>query len=144
MERPMYKKVLLPICGKNNGIRGLKAMERALTLCDGEFVLLHVTEPISQVVGGEARQELQAESNAKGLMALGPIVEKMEISNAHFHTRVEPGTIAETIVKVADEEKVDLIVMFTDGREDITDMILGTITERVVRDTDVDLLAVRH
>lgn len=138
----MYKKVILPVRGEAHGQRASLALERALKLCDGEIVLLHVTEPVAQTVGGEAREELQREKAEEGLLALAPIIEKLESAGVPFHTRVVSGTPAETIVQVADEEKADLIVMFTDGRDDLTDFLFGSITERVLRSLDVDLLAV--
>ncbi len=139
----MYSKVLLPVSGKTHGERSRKALAKALGVSAGEIVLLHVTEPISQVVGGEAHTELQREASARGLTLLCPIIETLETAGVAFHTRVEEGTPAETIVRVADEEKVDLIVMYTDGRDGLGDMLLGSITERVLRNTSVDLLAVR-
>lgn len=139
----MFKKVLLPVSGKSRGERSRKAMEKAMELCDGEIVLLHVTEPVSQVVGGVQRTDLEAQHLEHGLLVLTPIIERLELAGAAFHTRVVEGTPAETIAKVADEENADLIVMCTDGRDGFEDMLLGSITERVLRNTTVDLLAVR-
>lgn len=139
----MYKKALLPVSGKTHCARAAKALAKAKSVCDGELILLHVVQPVPQIVGGEAREELLRDGEAKGLMVMGPIIEELEAAGAHFHTRIVPGTPAETIVKIADEEKADLIVMFTDGRDDLGDMLLGSITERVLRFTGVDLLAVK-
>lgn len=139
----MYKKILLPISGKSRGDRGRKALKKAMELCDGEIIVLHVTEPISQVVGGDQREELEHQNAAEGLTILYPIIEELELSAASFHTRVVAGNPAETIVRIADEENADLIVMFTDGRDGFEDMFFGSITERVLRNTDLDLLAVR-
>ena len=139
----MYNKVLLPVSGESRGDRSRKALAKAMAVCAGEIILLHVTEPISQVVGGEAHMELEREAAAQGLTLLCPIIEILESAGAAFHTRVEAGTPAETIVRIADEEHVDLIVMFTDGRDGLGDMLIGSVTERVLRNTGVDLLAVR-
>jgi len=139
----MYKKAILPVSGEDHCKRAFIALEKARQVCDGEIVLLHVTEPVAQTVGGEAREELQREKAAQGLLALSPVIEKLECERLPFHTCVVPGIPAEAIVHVADEEKADLIVMFTDGRDGIKDMLFGSITERVLRNLGVDLLAVR-
>lgn len=139
----MYKKVLVPISGKSRGDRGRKALRKAMQFCDGELIILHVTEPIPQVVGGEQRLELERQNQAQGLLLLSPIIEELELSAAAFHTRIVGGTPAETIINVALEENADLIVMFTDGRDGLEDMFFGSITERVLRNTEIDLLAVR-
>ncbi len=95
-------------------------------------------------MGGESRLELERENRAQGMLVVTPIIEQLENAKVHFHTCIESGTVAETIVRVADEEKADLIVMFTDGREDLKDFLLGSATERVLRNTGTDLLAVRR
>lgn len=138
----MFKRVLVPVCGETRGARTQKALDRALELCDGEIILLHVTEPIATVVGGEARQELEALGKAEGTAALAPIIERLQLDKRAFHTRVVAGTIADSIVTIADEEDADLIVMYTDGRDNLSDMLLGTITERVLRNTTRNLLVV--
>lgn len=140
----MYKKVLLPVSGENQGKRSTIALKKAMNICDGVIVLLHVTEAIPQTVGGEGRQELEREQQAHGMVLLSPIIEQLEHEGRHFRTVIKSGTIAETIVAVADEEEADAIVMFTDGCDNLTDFLLGTITEHVLRNTDVDLLAVRR
>ena len=57
---------------------------------------------------------------------------------------VREGLAADTIVTVGHEEGVDMIVMYTDGRDGLADMLIGSITERVLRNTDIPLLAVRR
>lgn len=140
----MYKKALLPVSGAKGGVRAAAALERAKAVCDGEFVILHVTEPVPQTVGGEAREELRRGHAAKGLAVMAPIIERLENEGLSYHTRVEPGTPAETIVKIANEEGADLVVMCTDGRDDLGDVVFGSITERVLRNLHMDLLAVRN
>lgn len=140
----MYKKALLPVSGDNRGHRASIALKRAMEVCDGEIVLLHVTEPVPQTVGGETRFQLERDNQTQGMMVLAPIIERLEAAGAHFHTRVVGGIPADVIVNVADEEKADVIVMFTDGRDGLEDMLFGSITERVLRNlNNEDLLAVR-
>lgn len=140
----MFKKILLPVSGEVDLEKVKMTLNRALQLGGGEIVLLHVTEPISQVLGGQAREEVVKEEAARGFVVLSPIIEMLENAGAAFHTRVVAGTPAETIVQIADEEQADLIVMYTDGRDNLGDMMFGSITERVLRDTNVNLLAVRN
>lgn len=139
----MYKKALLPVSGATNGQRAAIALQKARGVCDGEFILLHVTEPVPQTVGGDARVELERDNAAQGLLVLAPIIERLETAGLKFHTRVVPGTPAETIVSVANEEGADVVVMYTDGRDGLEDVVFGSITERVLRNLGTDLLAVR-
>ena len=90
----MYKKVLLPVSGKKHGERAHQALKHALGLCSGEIILLHVTEPLSQIVGGEAHTELKREEAAKGLTLLCPLIEilgKRRRQLSHPRGRGHPG-----------------------------------------------------
>lgn len=57
--------------------------------------------------------------------------------------RVEEGLPADAIRRVAAEPPSDLIVMGTHGRTGINRLMLGSVTERVLRETSVPVLAVR-
>jgi nucleotide-binding universal stress UspA family protein len=48
------------------------------------------------------------------------------------------------ILRYADENSVDLIVMGTHGRSGVTHVLLGSIAERVVRRAPCPVLTVRH
>lgn len=51
---------------------------------------------------------------------------------------------AEEIVRYAEEEKVDLIVMGTHGRVKVAHLLMGSVAEKVVRTAPCPVLTVRH
>ena len=130
----IYQRVLVPVSGKNSGERAAKALRHAKTLCSGEIILLHVTEALPNLVGGAAHTELERSNPAKAETLLAPLADALK----------KEGLAADTIVTVGHEEGVDMIVMYTDGRDGLADMLIGSITERVLRNTDIPLLAVRR
>ncbi len=139
----MYQKVLVPVSAKAEGTCASKALTHAMALCSGKIILLHAADPVSQMVGGAARQELKLEEEAEGRALLAQHEERLRKAGMEFSSRIEPGLPVETILRVGHEEKVDLIVMFTDGRDGLEEMVMGSITERVLRNSDMNLLAVR-
>lgn len=50
------------------------------------------------------------------------------------------GDVAETILEIAREQKVDLIVMGTHGRHGLAHLILGSVAERVLRNAPCPVL----
>ena len=140
----MYKTILIPVSGKNGLSRAKSALSHAKKLASGDIVLLHIFEPLPQIVGGEAHAELLAEQKAKGQTLLNTVVAESQLPGEHVRCRVDEGTTAETIIRVAHEEDADLIVMFTDGRDGLQDLLLGSVTERVLRNTDTTLLVIRR
>lgn len=140
----IYQKILLPISGKYQGERAIKALEHALKLVNGEIVVMHAYEPLPKLVGGEGHVELVREATAEGMTVVAPVVSAVQKAGMPCRVRVVEGPVVEAIVHVAHEELCDIIVMFTDGRDEVSDMLLGSITERVLRTTDVPLLAIRR
>ena len=56
--------------------------------------------------------------------------------------RYEATAAQHEILKVAEEEHADLIVLSTNGRGGIAKVLIGSVTERVLRNSSVDVLAV--
>ena len=147
----IYQRVLVPVSGKNSGERAAKALRHAKTLCSGEIILLHVTEALPNLVGGAAHTELERSNTAKAETLLAPLADALKKACGRQDLILLPcryivreGLAADTIVTVGHEEGVDMIVMYTDGRDGLADMLIGSITERVLRNTDIPLLAVRR
>jgi nucleotide-binding universal stress UspA family protein len=51
-------------------------------------------------------------------------------------------SIAHTLARLADAELADLIIMATNGRETLSEKIMGSITEQVVRQAPCPVLAI--
>ena len=58
--------------------------------------------------------------------------------------RLEAGVPFEEIVKVADDERADMIVMGTHGRSGLNRVLLGSVAERVIRLAPCPVLTVRQ
>ncbi len=61
----------------------------------------------------------------------------------------EPGSTeitkpAQVIIKVAEQENVDMIVIATHGRKSLAHLLMGDIAESVIRDAPCPVVAVRH
>ena len=141
----MYNKILIPVEGREGAWRAIRSSTQAVPLLaeGGEILLLHVEAPGSQLVAGEDRKKQKEEDEAHGKSRLQPVKDFLESRNVKYRLLVRNGVIADTIVKTAHEEDADLIVMFTDGVQNISELVFGSITQRVLKNTDIDLLSVR-
>ncbi|TAN46860.1 MAG: universal stress protein, partial [Candidatus Methanoperedens sp.] len=54
------------------------------------------------------------------------------------------GHPAEEILKLADEQSVDMIVMGTLGRSGIEKFVLGSVADKVIRNSRIPVLTVRR
>ena len=92
---------------------------------------MHVEEPPLAYGGGELYYGIPEPNTA----ALRTMLEKVRPHDPTVKCvhRMETGDPAAEIVRVADEEGVDLIVMSTHGRTGLTRMLMGSVAELVVR-----------
>lgn len=58
--------------------------------------------------------------------------------------RVQLGAPFEGIVKIADEERVDMIVLGTHGRGGVNRLLIGSVADRVIRLAPCPVLTVRE
>ncbi len=61
-----------------------------------------------------------------------------------IETAVTDGQPAHAIIEFANENGVDLIAMGTHGRGRVGRMLLGSVTEKVIRKTECPIMLVRH
>ncbi|MDO8435031.1 MAG: universal stress protein [Candidatus Binatus sp.] len=66
-----------------------------------------------------------------------------KLSGISHEIFVASGNAAPQILKLAADEGIDLIVMGTHGRKGVKHFILGSVAERVVRESPVPVLTIR-
>jgi len=126
----MYKRVLVPVDGSEIADR---ALDEAINLTAGHPVELKIVfigrdDEISQQVIEVA---MTRAVNA-GLNPVSALLGKLETEE-----------IADVILQEAREWAADVIVMATHGRRGVAHMILGSVTEGVIRASPVPVLVIR-
>jgi nucleotide-binding universal stress UspA family protein len=71
-------------------------------------------------------------------------IHNLHAEDIHVDFLLREGKPAKKIVKVAQKLGVDLIVMSTDGRDNIKDFVTGTITERVINNAPCPVLVIPY
>lgn len=126
----MYKRVLVPVDGSEIADR---ALDEAINLTKGHAVELKIVfigsddesshEVIETAMTRAVNAGLQPESGLLG--------------------KFETEEIADVILQGAKEWGADLIVMATHGRRGVAHLILGSVTEGVIRTSPIPVLVVR-
>lgn len=138
----MYKKILLPTDGSKYAD---EEAERARRLLDdgGEIIVLSVAGKLTSTAFQfrsnvrKINKELyeEAEKNVEHMLSL--FDDSMNVTG-----RVEEGFAAETIIRVAEEENADLIIISATGKSGLHRFILGSVTEEVLKTSEIDVLLV--
>jgi nucleotide-binding universal stress UspA family protein len=142
----MIKKILLPTDGSEAAER---AGEDAIEMADvsgEEIIVLYVidTSYLNALPQKDLRDQLAKELRKEGEDAVDKFKKRLEDSQCEGHckfvnlvTMIKEGKPANTILKTADKENVDLITMGKSGKNGLEKLILGNTTERVVRKAKV-------
>jgi nucleotide-binding universal stress UspA family protein len=119
---------------------------------DGEIALLHVVELPS--FGADAtlvvtdKQAMPVSIREYAVTAaeahLEEIAQRLRTDGVRVTTAVRVGNPVDEINRFAQERGCGLIAMGTHGRTGVRRLIAGSVTERVVRTSEVPVLALRH
>jgi len=127
-----------------------KAYEYALSLAkhyEAHLSLLHVVQPLAVAYPyyymPAQMTHLYSELVDEARRQLHELAEKHALDAVQPEFVVEEGFIADAIIGYAASQKIDLIVMGTHGRRGLDRLVIGSITERVIRNAPQPVLAVR-
>jgi len=129
----MYDRILLP----TDGSRSAEAAARhGLYIATAFDASLHVIS----VAADRERSERLGEARARD--AVSSLEELVEQADLTCRSAIEHGRPYEAILSYASENDIDLVVMGTHGRRGLSRVLLGSVTERVIRLSDDPVVAV--
>lgn len=136
------RKILFPTDFSHTGDAALEhasslARERGATL-----LIIHVEEPPAAYGGGEMYYGLP-DPATEDLQRMLSEVRPVDPRIPHEH-RLLTGDPAATIVRAAEEEDAELIVMGTHGRTGLMRLLMGSVAEAVVRRAPCPVLTVKQ
>lgn len=139
---PPFRRVLVPLDGSNEGE---EAVEHAMAVAaepGARYLLLHVITPILYIADPASvvyPDEVEMTEWAKE--RLGAIARRMRSRGVAVEIRiVRHPQPARAILECADESDADLIVMETHGWRGADRLVLGSVTDKVLRAAAVPLL----
>jgi len=141
----VYERILVPTDGSDEA---QKATDYAVELAshfDATVHALYAVEPVSTSLPSEAmrRADLHEEYVEWGEKITGQVADQAEAQGLKAVTAVVDGNPHEAISEYAVDNDIDLIVMGTAGRAGLRERLLGSVTEKVIRISDVPVLTTR-
>ncbi|TVT28098.1 universal stress protein [Salinicoccus cyprini] len=137
----MYKKILLAADGSENSYR---AAEETLNFIDGnsEVTILNVINTNDSK--DDVLHNTPGESiNAKRKEKLQSIINFYETNNIPYKVQFEHGTPNETVVKIANSEKHQAVVLGTRGLNGLQEMVLGSVSHKVAKRAEIPVIIVK-
>jgi nucleotide-binding universal stress UspA family protein len=146
----MHERVLLPI---DNHEGTDAAVEYGLELANQHGATVHLLHVTESLPGGGAfhegvfgdnvgPEEIENAVRRHAEEVLQPYVERADAAGVDVVTDVVSGSPYKRILAYVDDADIDVIVMGTRGRTGIGRPLLGGVTERVVRLSDVPVVTI--
>ncbi|MFB6155264.1 MAG: universal stress protein [Haloferacaceae archaeon] len=139
----MYDEILVPTDGSR---AAEQAIEHAVDIASQYGARIHAL----YVVDASAYSSLEAGSEVvmdaleeEGEEAVDHVAARAAEADVDVETTVIAGAAYRSILRYADDNDIDLIVMGTHGRQGLDRYLLGSVTERIVRTSDVPVLTIR-
>lgn len=136
----MYDKILLTTDGSE---QAEKAIEHALSMAkkyDAEIHLLYVTD-VRARMGNPAMDFIVNDLEEAGEEAIESLKEKIP-EDVRTVSDINTGIPHKEILKYSGEEDINMICMSTHGRSGLDRMLIGSVTEKVIRKSDIPVLTV--
>jgi nucleotide-binding universal stress UspA family protein len=144
----MYESILFPTDGSEES---LQALDHALDLAATYNARLHALYVVNlqipyamddnSVVSPEPILDLLHEKANKTIAEIEARADEAGVSVTG--TVLEGAVIHREILEYCAEQRIDMIVMATHGRGGLNRLVLGSVTDRIVRTADVPVLVVR-
>ncbi len=136
------KKILFPTDYSTASDAGLEMAESLARDTGATLVILHVEEPPAAYGGGELYYGVPEPDNTELLRMLHAVAPS-DPAIPFMHKLVNGDPAAE-IVRQAEAEGADMIVMGTHGRTGLRRLLMGSVAEAVVRRAACPVLTVKH
>lgn len=134
------KNILCPLDLSTNSLEAIDVATSLAKAENGQIIFLFTAIPELPTESGYAAIEIAAATKAaqSELQQIRPTDPTVA-----FRHEVRRGDPAVEIVKFADENRVDMIVMTTHGRTGLSRLLMGSVAEHVVRKASCPVLTLK-
>lgn len=148
VERKTFRKVLLPLDGSDTGESAVPFAEELARKTNARLLLLSVMMPAYRITAAQDYPGVDLEPIMKAQkesaeIYLHDVETKLKQRGITVSSDTMVGSAAETILDYSKEKQVDLIAMSTHGRSGFGRWILGSVTDKVVRASEIPVMVMR-
>ena len=139
----MYKKILLPTDGSTYADQEVERVKKILAE-DGEVIVLSVAGLLTSAFQSRKKVKKVNDKLKKDAQRYVDNMAAKFDDNVKVTKMVVRGFPSDAINEVANNEGVDLIIISATGKSGLHRFVLGSVTEKVLKNSDVDVLLVHN
>ena len=141
----MYKRILLPLDGSKIAEQALPHATALAKRFQAELILLKVLVPLSSNLNLPPGAAKTAEAATRELVGeyLDRVAASVQEKGLSITTVSKTGRPHEEIIRFAETEPVDIVVICTRGQSGLSRWLMGSVADRVARGVSIPVLLVR-
>lgn len=145
----MYQRMLLPLDGSDLSEQVVPFVIALAKACKSTVALAHVVDTSALHDAGQSWVEMPSvkqfvdEEAGRARDYLARVKQRFDAEGVPVTTEVTSGSPAEAIATLAEAGKADLVAMSTHGRSGLARWVMGSVADRVIRETTKPLLLYR-
>ena len=145
----LYKKILVATDGSGYTKKATNHAIELAKLSGAELHAIYVVDtrygcgPESCILSDTSPERLKSILGCQGDTAIKYIEKLAKKEGIHTERWIVEGHPAEEILRIAEEQSVDLIIMGTLGSSGISRFLLGSVADKVIRSSRIPVLTVR-
>jgi nucleotide-binding universal stress UspA family protein len=139
----MFKKILVAYDGSPHSQRALTTAVELARLTHASVQLLHAYDKIPAYLGEPNFQDMVDRVVIPARELVKNAADQVRTEGFQVTTNALEGPAAEAILNVAETEKFDLIVMGSRGLGQLQGLLIGSVSDRVIRHAHIPVLIVR-
>ena len=141
----MYKKILFPTDFSDVATKAVMYIRQLKGAGAQEVILLHVIDENELLILSKAPDQYpkimeELKKDVAGGMAA--VAAELESEGFKVKPEVKTGNPFKLIMETAEKEKVSIIVLGSHGKSNIAELLMGSVSENVIRHAKVPLLVI--
>ena len=138
-----FTNILVAYDGSDHSQKALDLAVKIARSSGGQLKVLYAFDKVPTIFGDDETEHFIERAMSKGRDVLGEATAHLHEAGVEFSTIIVEGPAAEAILRVAQAEGCDLIVMGSRGLGMMQGLLLGSVSYRVLHHAQIPVLIVR-
>ena len=145
----MFEKILYPTDFSDVAKKALNFIKQLKSAGAKEVIILHIvdirpTSALDWYGVTEGLMEIEKNLKKKVTNETSSIEKELREEGFKVKVRIEMGIPVKEILSIEEEENISIIVLGSHGRSNISEMFLGSVSEKVIRNAKKPVLVVKR
>jgi nucleotide-binding universal stress UspA family protein len=142
----MFEKILYPTDFSDVAKKAVEYCKKLKEAGTKKIIVLHVIEmdPNVEKIPANIKEVLRKELEQTSRKEIKAIATNLRKMGFDVTVRIELGSPVKKILKVEEEENVSAIVLGSHGKSNIKEILIGSVSENVIRKSRVPVLVVKR